>query len=310
MANDQSSSDLRRQRDAYGNPRKRLGKNMTSVSMSTKAVVMTDIGGRRSMEDTFVDASIANGAYSLYAVLDGHGGANVAAYCARALPQTVEAALTMRRRRFPPGSEPFEDMGKVLVSAIESLHSKLRGGEAGDADGVGTTLLAVVISREQPSRGRAWIANVGDCRCVLHDEVDGAVQLTRDHSADDERERSRISSAGGHVFSMIGDVPRVMGVLAVARSLGDLELTPFVTHRPEVMTMDLAPDRYKTLVVASDGIWGHVSTEDAVGQLVWHGASKDNAQAATDLIGLARRRGSTDNITVMILDLSSGRARA
>lgn len=47
-------------------------------------------------------------------------------------------------------------------------------------------------------------------------------ELTRDHHPDRDDERARIEAAGG--FVRLWGVPRVNGILAVSRSIGDVYL--------------------------------------------------------------------------------------
>ncbi|KAF5953811.1 hypothetical protein HYC85_006667 [Camellia sinensis] len=55
-------------------------------------------------------------------------------------------------------------------------------------------------------------------------------ELTRDHHPDRDDERARIEAAGG--FVRLWGVPRVNGILAVSRSIGDVYLKRFLYRRP------------------------------------------------------------------------------
>eukprot|EP00804_Cyclotella_cryptica_P003889 CCRYP_015747-RA/>CCRYP_015747-RA protein AED:0.30 eAED:0.30 QI:0/-1/0/1/-1/1/1/0/362 len=152
-----------------------------------------------------------------------------------------------------------------------------------------------------------------------------AVRLTHDHKATDPKEISRIQSAGGMMLR-----GRVLGVLAVARSLGDHGLKEFVIGRPflsstvisiennEVHPSSDKPDKKKVakecspftdgefLVVACDGLWDVMEDQevvDLVRKFVGNstsGISQKQEKAAQFLIDEALRRGSTDNITVIV----------
>jgi len=90
------------------------------------------------------------------------------------------------------------------------------------------------------------------------------IGLTSDHNTYDEAERQRLLDAGGttgkdgmagHVF-----VKEAEGGLKVTRSLGD---SPFhrgdaVSSKPGTCTLPLTSSS-RFLVVASDGIWDHLS---------------------------------------------------
>jgi serine/threonine protein phosphatase PrpC len=60
-----------------------------------------------------------------------------------------------------------------------------------------------------------YTANAGDARIVLGHGGD-AYRLTKDHKTDDPDEVRRIEQSGGFMFK-----GRVLGILAVTRSLGD-----------------------------------------------------------------------------------------
>lgn len=64
---------------------------------------------------------------------------------------------------------------------------------------------------------KLYSANVGDTRAVLKRGTK-AVRLSHDHKPYNPEEISRIRECGGFVS---GDVGRVNGVIAVARSIGD-----------------------------------------------------------------------------------------
>ena len=71
-----------------------------------------------------------------------------------------------------------------------------------------------------------YTANAGDARIVLgHSGI--ATRLTKDHRTDDPSEVQRIEKSGGFMFK-----GRVLGVLAVTRSLGDHCMKQYVVAQP------------------------------------------------------------------------------
>jgi protein phosphatase 1L len=56
------------------------------------------------------------------------------------------------------------------------------------------------------------------------------------------------------LLSMLGDVPRVNGQLAVSRAFGDRSLKSHLRSDPDVQTTDIDVD-IEMLILASDGIW-------------------------------------------------------
>eukprot|EP00741_Cyanophora_paradoxa_P014145 tig00020746_g13650.t1 len=145
---------------------------------------------------------------------------------------------------------------------------------------------------------RLYVANTGDSRAVLVRDQ-SAVALTRDQSA--ESEARRIHASGGQIRpGLHGGILRVEGRLAMARAIGDGELKARgVIAEPEEQAVSLSRgDRF--LIVASDGLWDAVSNEEA-GSVV--SSTRSTSEAAVELVALANRRGSDDDITAIVVDL-------
>jgi protein phosphatase 1L len=144
--------------------------------------------------------------------------------------------------------------------------------------------------------GHLYVAHVGDCRAVLS-RNGTADALTADHTCAREDERARIERQGGYVRCGGSGVWRVQGSLAVSRAFGDGALKRWVVAEPAVATVALAAD-CEFLVIASDGLWDKVSNQEAVDAV-----SRSRATACRELVDMARRRGSRDDVTVMVVDL-------
>lgn len=135
----------------------------------------------------------------------------------------------------------------------------------------------------------------------------------------------RIQDAGGRVIYWDG--PRVLGVLAMSRAIGDSYLKPYVISEPEVTVTDRT-DGDECLILASDGLWDVVSndtacgvarmclraqrpqsppgspgTEAAVGGASVESSDKACSDASILLTKLALARHSTDNVSVVVVDL-------
>jgi protein phosphatase 1L len=94
-------------------------------------------------------------------------------------------------------------------------------------------------------------------------------------------------------------VPRVQGILAMSRALGDPGLKPFVSPEPRVVEGLLGREN-DVAVIACDGVWDVMTTEEAVGLAR---TADDPEQGAAQIVRRALERGSTDNVTVIVLDL-------
>ncbi len=150
--------------------------------------------------------------------------------------------------------------------------------------------------------GRFLAANAGDVRIVIGDGAE-AVNLTVDHKPDLPAERARIEALGGSV--VFYDVPRVQGLLSMSRSLGDAPLKPFVTAEPRIAEGVLGRGN-DMAIIACDGLWDVLTSEEALA-LARSAAGPDDAAKLLQTMALGR--GSTDNITVIVLDLKAYTAR-
>ena len=91
--------------------------------------------------------------------------------------------------------------------------------------------------------------------------------MSVDHKPDNVEEKRRIEKAGGYV-----EDNRVKGVLNLSRSLGDLEYKQdtslsakdqMLSAYPEIRKEKITPD-CRFLIIACDGIWDCLSSQEAV----------------------------------------------
>ena len=159
-------------------------------------------------------------------------------------------------------------------------------------------------------------ANIGDSRAILcRNGV--AIALSRDHKPNDPIEYQRIQQLGGTVVwdgevdRMREPIPgmgcyRVNGNLALSRVIGDRSDRPVVNSDPDITLITLVVPEDEFVVVATDGLWDVMSSSDTVAFIralldnVEHDAI-DRDSIATYVVEEALRRGSDDNITVIIV---------
>jgi protein phosphatase 1L len=115
------------------------------------------------------------------------------------------------------------------------------------------------------------------------------------------KEQARIVAAGG--FVSFDGVWRVSGVLATSRALGDYPLKDrkLVVADPDVLSFDMVYLRPRFVLLASDGLWDAFSSEEAVAFVVQR--LDEPGHGAASLAAAALRRGSLDNVTVLVVDL-------
>lgn len=160
---------------------------------------------------------------------------------------------------------------------------------------------------------RLYVANVGDTRAVLR-RGGKAIRLTHDHKPYDAEEISRIREVGGFVS---GDVGRVNGVIAVARSIGDFctrspltcvllltldtDIKPFVSAEPFLNEVELTPED-DLLIIGCDGVWDVLSDDEAA---TIAASTPDAQHAALLLRDAAYADSSEDNISTLVVRLKN-----
>ncbi len=259
--------------------------NVNAVDL--KYGVARDQNKRDYQEDRDVQVSIrtrhSKKIGSFFAVYDGHGGPQIAQFLKENLHEYFRNA---------PGSVQ-EKMNVAFKRADNADFVK-------ENKKVGSTASVVFVEHD-----KIHFINTGDSRAVL--EKNGVVCFaTQDHKPNSEDERKRITAANGHVF-FYAKAWRVNGALAVSRAIGDWYIDKtLIIPDPEYTEIHLTKEN-RFLIVASDGLWDKVTNEDAVTKLREYYANNKNLNnAAMYLAGLAIAGGSSDNITIMVVDLLSG----
>ncbi|KAG7630847.1 PPM-type phosphatase domain [Arabidopsis suecica] len=282
-------------------------------------------GRRRDMEDavsihpSFLQRNSES--HHFYGVFDGHGCSHVAEKCRERLHDIVkkEVEVMASDEWTETMVKSFQKMDKevsqrecnlVVNGATRSMKNSCRCElQSPQCDAVGSTAVVSVVTPE-----KIIVSNCGDSRAVLcRNGV--AIPLSVDHKPDRPDELIRIQQAGGRVIYWDG--ARVLGVLAMSRAIGDNYLKPYVIPDPEVTVTDRT-DEDECLILASDGLWDVVPNETACGVarmcLRGAGAGDDSdaahnacSDAALLLTKLALARQSSDNVSVVVVDLRKRR---
>lgn len=282
----------------------------------------------RMVMDDHVSENTKNSPAHFFGVYDGHGGCQVANYCREhlhsVLVDEIEAAQSSLDGK--NGRDNWEDQWKKAFSnCFHKVDDEVGGvGESNGAsveplasEAVGSTAVVAILTQTD-----IIVANCGDSRAVLCRGKE-ALPLSDDHKPNREDEWERIEAAGGRVIQWNGY--RVLGVLAVSRSIGDRYLKPWVIPEPEVKCIQRDKND-ECLILASDGLWDVMTNEEACEIarkriLLWHKKNANNnisseqgqgpdpaAQYAADSLSrLALQRGTKDNISVIVIDLKAQR---
>lgn len=252
--------------------------------------------GSRNVDPFLVPGRSADECWAFFAVYDGHGGREATDYCETRLHEQV--LVEMRNLT------PAKDAGTALTRAFDKIDSQLAMYGAWNH---GTTSTVALVHRRNGHGMTLHIANVGDSRAVLIGNK-GAKRVSRDHRPDDPAEAKRVVAEGGKVVE-----GRVGADLAISRSLGDHRLKgKGLSCVPDIFSCSVASGHI--LIIASDGLWDVISDGDACevveacvkratdleyGQEELMAWLRDNT--AQELVDLAKRAGSQDNILVEVI---------
>ncbi|KAF4655791.1 hypothetical protein FOL47_009278 [Perkinsus chesapeaki] len=214
--------------------------------------------------------------WEMYAVFDGHGpyGHVVSKFCQDTLPKLIAKDPNFQ-----------SDLVKAFKASFIRTHVLCE--QTANSDGrfdcsfSGST--ATVILRRD---GHLYCAWVGDSRAVLatvkphrNDSVPAsrpvAVDLSCDHKPDRPDEKARVEAEGGRILKLGGDIPYRVFVkkayypgLAMTRSIGDtVGVSAGISHVPEVSIRPLDEYADKFIIVASDGVWEFISSQEAVNMI-------------------------------------------
>ncbi|XP_062231569.1 probable protein phosphatase 2C 49 [Phragmites australis] len=296
--------------------------------------------------DFLPGSSSSSGKHHFFGVFDGHGCSHVARMCQDRMHELVadEYKKAGSGKGAAAWKEVMEK-GFARMDGEASSWAASRNGDdpacrcelqtPARCDHVGSTAVVAVVG---PTR--VVVANAGDSRAVLS-RGGVPVPLSVDHKPDRPDELERVQAAGARVIYWDG--ARVLGVLAMSRAIGDGYLKPFVTSEPEVTVTERTDDD-ECLILASDGLWDVVTNEmacevvracfrsngppssgarpngvlpsPAAGRgggaaVVIKGVDKaDSDRACSDaallLAKLALARRSSDNVSVVVVDLRLG----
>ncbi|OAY38584.1 protein phosphatase 2C 37 [Manihot esculenta] len=284
-------------------------------------------GRRRDMEDAVsIRTSLTGDKISFFGVYDGHGCSHVAMKCKDRLHEIVKEEIErFEEVKCVEWKETMERSYAKMDKEVECCNNADKSAncrcelQTPQCDAVGSTAVVAVVT---PSK--IVVSNCGDSRAVLcRNGV--AIPLSSDHKPDRPDELVRIQDAGGRVIYWDG--ARVLGVLAMSRAIGDNYLKPYVIPDPEVTVTERTAED-ECLILASDGLWDVVSNETACGvarmclraqrppsppespgseAIVGSGAGESSDKACSDasilLTKLALARHSTDNVSVVVVDL-------
>ena len=249
-------------------------------------------------------------------VCDGHGlvGHDVSKFLITHLPHNLNNELKKTNKYIKDKNNLYKVLKDVFINTNKSLCQT----PAIDTKFSGSTCVTIILTKN-----KIISANAGDSRAVLG-RFDSAqnkwisLDLSRDHKPNDKDESERILKKGGRIEAYKdehgGDLgpPRVwlqhedIPGLAMSRSFGDEVAASVGTiSEPEIKEFDLtADDRF--IVIASDGIWEFISSEECINIVGGYYRKKDLKGCLKYLLNESSKRWIKeeeviDDITAVIL---------
>ncbi|KAE8817459.1 putative protein phosphatase 2C 65 [Hordeum vulgare] len=285
-----------------------------------------DSPGRESQDAHLVATRFAaDPDLHLFAVFDGHGacGAACSGFARDALPRLL---LLAAEDDGAGGSLLATDPAGAFRAAMIGVNEEMHAAAAVDDSMSGTTAVAALVAG-----ATLHVANVGDSRAVAGVWRDGRVaaeDLSWDQTPFRADERARVKACGARVMSVEqvegvrdpdaegwladeGDPPRVWARdglypgTAFTRSLGDLAAEGVgVIADPEVKTVEITP-AHLFFVVASDGVFEFLSSQEVVDMVAMHQDPRDAcaAIAAESYKLWLEHENRTDDITIIIVHI-------
>jgi serine/threonine protein phosphatase PrpC len=265
-----------------GNGELRAGAVLSKLSWG----LVSDPGPSRSHNEDFAGAyapTTPDDAWTrppLFALADGMGGHAAGEVASRTAVESLIDAW---------GDGNSGSTQASLRSAARAANTAVvdAGLEPGRR-GMGTTLTAVAVCGTE-----AVVGHVGDSRAYLV-RGDACDQLTTDHSRVAEMVRMKIITA-----EQAADHPARS---QITRSLGG---DPFVQ-------VDLSKhpiQQHDVVILCCDGLWDVVLRSDLVDEarLLVAGITPTPVDAAERLVSLAVKRETTDNVTAVVVHITSNR---
>lgn len=218
------------------------------------------------------------------------------------------------------GQMPVSTVAAALKASFDQVDKEILNND--EYEYQGSTAVATLLHEANDGTRTLLSANIGDSRGILS-RKGRAIDLTRDHKPNDDTEKARILAMGEKIeWDHYCKVHRVRN-LSLSRAIGDRFAKPAVSGEVEIKRFPLYDDKDEFILLASDGLWDVMSSQEVVSYVHKRlkAPPKDGADinCEEDMASLtylrrknmsrfianeALRRGSGDNISVVIVWLS------
>jgi serine/threonine protein phosphatase PrpC len=241
------------------------------VANKVEFTALSDVGCVRTNNEDFVGYDAAR---QVYVVCDGMGG-----MASGEVASQTAVATFLQVIGASDGSLPIESvLNQAIVAANAAVHE---AGLQPEHKGMGTTLVAACVEGS-----KLYIGNVGDSRAYLF-QGHKAMQVTVDHSYINELIRTGVVKVeDAHSVDLKGMQSVITRAIGVSANVD-----------PDFFSVDLTPG--DIVLLASDGLTRYLDQKELSLMI----GSCDLEASAKNMISLAKERGGTDNITVLLLQL-------
>jgi len=246
--------------------------------------LLSDIGGRNVNEDSLIalrsHALLASGLSRKYILIvaDGMGGYSKGKVASTICVKELASRLQPYLLDSTPGLNMGEELGRSIDAANDKIYALSRQDKS--MEGMGTTVTTAFVDNQI-----VYIANVGDSRTYVLRE--GAIhRITRDHSIVQEMvDRGELTEEQARHHPKRNIITRVVG------------------YREKVLA-DLFNVRLQyndRILLCTDGL--HSSIKDSEIQNIVR-RYEDPQQACLEMVKLAKERGASDNLSVILVRLN------
>ena len=247
--------------------------------------------GDRSLGQDSCSVSVLPSGWHVFSLFDGHGqsGHWPALRASRTLPYLLEASHSCKAML------KHQDVEAALYHAFEKVQADLVQQCAEEDISLQLCGCTAVCVLQHPDQDRIWIANCGDSKAIMIVPGLGVVGETVDHKPSLEKELQRVKDHGMELRSVVhedGFVEERLCVegedypgLCMTRSLGDLCVKHHgIIAEPEVFTWNTGTYAESYVLIASDGLWDFLSTEEVSKMVLQSIAAGDSLHAAAKKI--------------------------
>ena len=213
--------------------------------------------------------------YIYMGVCDGHGkyGKEVSNFIINNLPQNLNQNIINNKIKYLT-FESINNLSSIIINSFIQTNNELINNPKINTYLSGSTCVSILFTSR-----RLISINLGDSRCILgkfNGDKWQSKNLSRDHKPSEEDEKKRIISCGGRIDQNRDEFGNSRGPLriwlkdedtpglAVSRSFGDeLAHKIGVINEPEIEEyVFLSEDKF--FILASDGLWEYISSEECV----------------------------------------------